>query len=208
MPETTEVVHYLAGLDLGQSHEFSALAVLERTAEPDGAGHERPPFRYAVRHLGRFPPGTPFAEVGTRSAALLADPPLSHAALVVDQTGVGAPVLELLRQSGLRAGLRPVTVTAGHAAAPDGRGGWLVPKAVLVSTLQVLLQSRRLRVAGSLAGAALLVRALQNFRAKVTTAATDDPLAGWREGKNDDLVLAVAVAAWEGERYQVPRIWV
>jgi hypothetical protein len=208
MHKTTVSVRYFAGLDLGQSQDFTALAVLERTAEADEDGCGRPPFSYAVRHLERFPPGTPFTEVGARSAALLAEPPLRHATLVVDQTGVGAPVLELLRQSGLRAGLRPVTVTSGHAAQPDGRGGWLVPKAVLVSTLQVLLQSRRLRVAGSLAEAETLAKELANFRAKVTTLAAGDPLAAWREGAHDDLVLAIAIAAWEGERYRPLRIWV
>ena len=102
-----------------------------------------------------------------------------------------------------------MTIAAGHAATPDGRGGWLVPRAVLVSTLQVLLQSRRLQVAGSLAEAAVLARELQNFRAKISTPATGDPLlAGWREGQNDDLVLAVAIAAWEGERYRPLNIWV
>jgi len=44
----------------------------------------------------------------------------------------------------------------------------------------------------------LLVQELENFRAKVTTA-KNEGLESWREGRHDDLILAVAVAAWLGE---------
>jgi hypothetical protein len=42
---------------------------------------------------------------------------------------------------------------------------------------------------------------LDTFKAKIT-AADKDALVAWREGPQDDLVLAVAIAAWEGERCQ------
>ena len=74
-----------------------------------------------------------------------------------------------------------------------------VPKKELVGTLQVLLQTRRLQVSRSLPDAAVLVQELENFRAKVT-AAKKETLESWREGRHDDLVLAVAMAAWLGEQ--------
>ena len=75
-------VSYLAGLDLGQVNEYTALAILERTrlAEPTNQSGEtcrvtrnwdgqstvpvreatlRPEKTYAVRHLERFSLGTP-----------------------------------------------------------------------------------------------------------------------------------------------------
>ena len=73
-----------------------------------------------------------------------------------------------------------------------------MPKRELVGTLQVLLQTRRLRVARTLPDAVVLVQELENFRAKVTTA-RQETLESWREGRHDDLILAVAVAAWLGE---------
>jgi hypothetical protein len=160
-----------------------------------------------VRHLERFPPGTPYPEVGARVAALFAERPLCNGTLVVDQTGVGKPVIQLLRKAQPKAHIRPVTITAGHHSAPDERGGWLVPKKELVSTLQILLQSRRPLVAETLPEAATLVRELTNFQTKVVLAA-DDPYVAWREGAHDDLVLAIAIAAWEGERYRPLGIWV
>jgi hypothetical protein len=71
----------------------------------------------------------------------------------------------------------------------------------LVGVLQMLLQSRRIRVAETLPEAATLVKDLENFRAKVAPSSTSDMLADWREAPHDDLVLAVSVAAWYAERF-------
>ena len=79
-----------------------------------------------------------------------------------------------------------------------------MPKVELVSCLQILLQGRRLRVARNLPEAQVLARELQNFRVKVTLAATDAGV--WRENKHDDLVLAVALACWQAER-KLPTQW-
>jgi hypothetical protein len=45
----------------------------------------------------------------------------------------------------------------------------------------------------------LLARELVNFRFKVTSKGSEDAL-DWREGPDDDLVLALAIAAWQAER--------
>jgi hypothetical protein len=156
--------------------------------------------KYAVRHLERFPPGTPYPEVFARVADRFARPPLAGAVLAADQTAVGRPVVEALRRSVARTAVRAVTVTAGHAARTDDRGGWLVPRAELVGTLQVLLQSGRLKVAESLPEAPTLAREMEAFRAEVSLS-PDDAAAAWREGAHDDLVLAVAIAAWTAERH-------
>jgi hypothetical protein len=185
-------------LSLGQAQEFTALIVLERTIlwEPETRPEEG---RYAVRHLERFPPGTAYAEVCAHLARLFAEAPLASGKLVVDQTGVGRPVVELVRGVGIYAQVRPVTVTAGHRAVRDEVGMWLVPKTELIGTLQILLQGRRFRLPAMLADAAALVRELAKYRVRLASAADGDA-AAWREGPHDDLVLAAAVAAWEGER--------
>lgn len=68
----------------------------------------------------------------------------------------------------------------------------------MVGTLQVLLQTRRLQIARDLPDAALLLWELETFRAKPTLANAES-LADLRHGPHDDLVLAVALAAWVGE---------
>ena len=76
--------------------------------------------------------------------------------------------------------------------------GFLAPKVELVGTLQVLLQTRRLQIADALVDAPVLVRELETFRA-APPVLRGETVESWRERDHDDLVLAVAVAAWLGE---------
>ena len=85
-----EEVRYFLGLDLGQAADYTALAIVRRTAtqldspSPCGGGGyprvagvrgEGP--RYEVVGLTRFPLGTPYAAIAERVASLLARPPLN-----------------------------------------------------------------------------------------------------------------------------------
>jgi hypothetical protein len=189
---------YLAGLDLGRPHEFTALAVLERTEVLSPDDSTRTVHHYAVRHLERMPPATPYPEVFARLTGVFAAPSLHGCKLVVDYTGVGRPVLDMLRKAKVGASIIPLFVTSGKSSSSDERGGWLVPRQELAATLQVLLQSRRLRVAPALPESAVLARELAAFQMKVSPSAVQE-MDAWREGGHDDLVLAVAVAAWVGE---------
>jgi hypothetical protein len=66
-----------------------------------------------------------------------------------------------------------------------------------VSVLQVLLQSRRLRIASALPEAKVLQQEMETIKAKLTLPSPD--ATDWREREHDDLVLAVAIAAWAAE---------
>lgn len=125
---------------------------------------------------------------------------------MVDQTGVGKPVITMLRKAKAKASLRLVTISSGQQAAFEHGTGWLVPRKELVGVMQVLLQGRRVVVSPSLPQSQLLVRELVNFKAKVT-AASEMAVEAWREGEHDDLVLAVASAAWEAERARSVNVW-
>jgi hypothetical protein len=104
----------------------------------------------------------------------------------------------MLRKAKVGASVTPLFVTSGKNSSDDSRGGWLVPRQELAATLQVLLQSRRLRVAPTLPEAAMLAKELAAFQVKVSVSAEME-MDAWRQGARDDLVLAVAVAAWLGE---------
>jgi hypothetical protein len=202
----TTKVQYVAGLSLGQPHEFTALAVLEKTSVGDPQRSDSWAVSYAVRHLERFALATPYADVFARLKALFADAPLKKAPVVVDRTGVGKAVVDLLDKAAVTKPVWDITVTTGLEVVKDGRGGYQVPKKDLVAVLQVLLQTRRLKVAESLPEAATLTAELTDFRAKVTPSGAD-PVVDWRERPHDDLVLAVAAAAWWGERLLLPGAW-
>lgn len=189
---------YVVGLDLGQAADFTALAVIERSAGAAGSDHPV----YAVRHLQRWPLRTAYTQLVSDVTQLLQRPPLKGAtqALVVDATGVGAAVVDLFKEASLGAdNLVPVTITSGADVQGDDRAGWRVPKRDLVGVVQVLLQHRRLKIAASLREAETLLKELEGFRVKIS-AAGNDTWGAWRDGTHDDLVLAVALACWYAER--------
>jgi hypothetical protein len=127
---------------------------------------------YAVRHLERLPLGTSYTKVCDYLMKMFARSELTGTMLAVDETGVGRPVVDLLDTSRIQADLRPITITGGHEAHRGERKGWKVPKKCLVSTMQVLLQGRRITVAKSLPFTAILVEELLNFQVKITDCAT------------------------------------
>jgi hypothetical protein len=184
------------GLDLGQASDFSALVILESSAA-------EPPRPYAGRHLQRWSLGTPYPVIAKEVAGLAEALALawrqSHVWLAVDATGVGAAVLDLLRREPMpHVRVVPILITAGNAESRDGQI-WHVPKRNLVAVVQVCLQTQRLKIAAALPEAQTLTRELQGFQMKITLAGHDS-YGAWREGTHDDLVLALAVALWCGER--------
>jgi hypothetical protein len=99
-----------------------------------------------VRHLHRWKLGTSYTQIVSDVVELMKRPPLPGACLVPDQTGVGRPVVDMLRHAKPPAWIEPVTITSGTAVSRNEDGSVHVPKKELVSTLQVLFQSGRLRV--------------------------------------------------------------
>jgi hypothetical protein len=184
---------YFLGLDLGQAKDFTACALLERR-KPE----RRTEYDYAVRWLKRWAQGTKYTVIVAELAELVKRPPLELPVLAVDQTGVGAAVVDVLREAKTAAQLRPILITASHEVTFGNHGVRHVPKKELVSPLQVLLQSHRLTISGKLEHAKTLEKELLAFRVKITAAA-NETFEAWRERDHDDLVLAVALAAWLGE---------
>lgn len=188
---------YVIGLDLGQTTDFTAVAVLERPP----ADNDDPV--YALRHLQRFALGTPYTEIVPAVVRLADTGRLRGSPLVVDQTGVGRPVVDLLRRTPGAGRVVPVTITAGEKATQTADGSWHVPKKDLVSRLQLLLQAGRLKIAKALPEADVLVRELEAFQVRITAAA-HETFGARREGAHDDLVLAAALACWWAARF--PRL--
>jgi hypothetical protein len=209
---------YVLGLDLGQAQDFTALAVLELAPALDQAGQPlvnhagHALTRYDVVHLERYALGASYPSIVADVAALMRRPELrptnptalvQRPLLVLDATGVGRPIVDLFRDElrGAPVELQALTITAGEQARKEYWGGMTchyVPKRELVGTTQALLARELLKVVPSLAHAETLKRELLNFKVKVTPAA-NEVFGAWREGTHDDLVLAVAMAAWVGE---------
>ncbi len=186
------MTNFYVGLDLGQSNDYTAVSVLERVGD------------YQVRHLERVR-NVPYPQIVDKVSSMMHSPALEYRAdLIVDQTGVGAPVVDLFRQ----AGLNPIGVLihGGDKASNEG-GTWRVPKRDLVGSLQVLFQSGRLKISKKLPLASVLQSELLTFKVKIDPITAHDSYSAWREQDHDDLVLSVAMAAWWAEQEPDPTTW-
>jgi hypothetical protein len=108
------------GVDLGQAQDFTAIAIAECR------GHV-----LHIHHIERLPLGTSYPDIVSRITGL-AKALRAPYRLILDATGVGRPVLDLMRQEGLQ----PVTVSiTGGSKACHKDGIWRVPKQELVRGL-------------------------------------------------------------------------
>ena len=134
----------------------------------------------------------------------LARPPLlGKYMLLVDHTGCGRPVVDQIRHRGLEC--LAVSLHGGDSVSHVG-SNYRVPKRDLAGAVQVTLQAQRLRLAEALALTPILTQELLNFRVKIDPATAHDSYSAWREKDHDDLVLALALAVWWGERLAGDRV--
>jgi len=188
---------YTVAVDVGQANDYTAVVVLHSHGSSDERQHD-------LVHAERFremPYPDQVRRVHARYGDLnrLAAHKDADVELVVDAPGVGKPILDAFKE----AQLEPigVTITGGDQTSRDGRH-YRVPKRELVTTLQVALQAKRLRIAEGLALAEVLVQEFRGFRVKINLAghATfGNDVGTWREAAHDDLVLATALAVWRVE---------
>ena len=182
---------FVLGLDLGQSQDFTAQVIVQA----DGTHYDThlvgPPLVHCdVRHIDRYDLGTSYQDISADIGKRFAKVPKPRY-LVVDETGVGRPVMEMLGF------LQPhgITITGTGNASLVAPMHAHVPKRDLVGAAQVALQNKVLRIARSLKHADTLVRELLAFRAKISDSGHDS-YSAWRERDHDDLVLACSMAVW------------
>jgi len=199
-PDHVEIEHIL-GLDLGQASDPSALTVTEKRVpiRTNLTGTEKvregDP-RYAVVWIDRFDLGMPYRSVVRRVAAVQRAPETGTGApLVMDATGVGAPVVEMFEDEGLD----PVQIlfTSGDSVTRDGPK-CKVPKADLATTVQALLQAGRITIVEALKLAPQLVEEMKRFRVKWTQAG-HARFEHATEADSDDVLLSLACALWYAE---------
>ena len=156
-----------------------------------------------VKYMCRWPLGTPYPEIVNDVQGIMeALPPAAkRKVLSIDQTGVGAPVVDLFRTQTRPYRLRAVHITGGSTVSHDN-GISYVPKRVLVSAVSVALQTKKLKITPDLNHSDTLKQELVNFKIKISPSGHDSYGAGedWRVNNHDDLVLALAIALWSGSK--------
>lgn len=177
------------GVDFGRYTDHTAAAVIEY----------HPPY-FLTRGLARWPLRRPYTDVVDDLARGLSK--AGSVTVAVDSTGVGAGVLEMIEA---HPGFAPhvcrvhaVTITGGRLEHRYGPRKWSVPKRRLVTAVQSLLASRRLKIAPDLPGARELVDELTHFKVRISRGGHDS--YGGAGGRHDDLVMALGLACWAATR--------
>jgi hypothetical protein len=205
-----------AGASGSRSGDFSALSIIEsRVQLPDPARPRRAldwTLGHRVIHLERSRGETHAAALRTmrrRKAEIEAHDSRTGRRpqdffLVVDATGIGGPIVEMILGGDLDFDeVRAVVITSGHQVVVHP-GTVSVPKRDLVAAIGRTAEEGRLRIAGDLTLASVLAQELRNFRVKLT-AAGGDAYESVRQKDHDDLVLATALSVWAGEALAAPR---
>jgi len=154
---------------------------------------------FQVGYLERMALGTSYPAIAHHVRRLFLGLP-SSTEVVLDATGLGGPVYEIF----VGIGISPigVMITAGTAQSDDGKFLHVL-KMLLISRLQALLHEGRLKIQKSLPEASVLMGELLDYRIEYTAAGHLTFNA--REGRHDDLVLALAIACYraagDGVRY-------
>jgi hypothetical protein len=189
------------GLDLGQKQDHSAIAVVERD-DKRSAWMPTVVDRLRVRHLERLPLGTSYLRVVDRVKEVVTHPQLAgRCSLIADATGVGGPVVDLLRSARLGCPIKPVTITSGEKPHSDGER-WHVPKRDLLTGLLVLLESGKISIPRALPDAPTLIRELNEVEIRHRPAGSL-AMGANGAGQHDDLVIAAALACWGAGRKEI-----
>ncbi len=195
--------HYIVGVDIGQTMEPTALAVVEQQLRHrESVGVECPEMH--LRHLERTSPDVSVPQAVDRVAKLVnvlakREQSGDEVTVVLHVAGGVHTVVPFMREIDLY----PVTVSitngiAENEVAPDD---WHVAKVELVGALKIQFEAERLKIASGMGLTGALVEQLGAFKLKAPPINTQD-FEAWREHPDDDLVFAAALATWRASRYR------
>lgn len=187
----------MIGLDIGTNRAPSGLAVVELEWRIEGETRDT---HFHVRFLETLPAGVRYPDLAERLVEIhekIRQRDHKVWSLFVNATGIGDPVLELIRKALPRIELIPVYFNHGDRRT-ETEGVVKLGKAWLVSRLKTLLQAHRLHLPES-AEARTLATELSEFEVKVHPKANDH-YGAFQVGQRDELVTALGLATQLDER--------
>jgi phage terminase large subunit len=167
---------YYAGVDLGKLMDHSALVVLQKTARN----------ALNVVYYCQFPLQMPYTEV--INTLIRADEKFHFKKLLADQTGLGEPILESLKEHGL-------TCAEGEKLSQDA-------KTELLTHLKLVMEQTQLAIP---------------YNKNLCQQINDQQYSYGKNGKltfnhppnsHDDLLWALALAVYAAKTEAAPKLWV
>lgn len=190
----------LVGLDLGQQNDYTVLSVL--MVGKQGIFQQKTSSLYSLSYLKRVPLNVPYPKV----VNWVSDLTHNHFnkynyRCVVDYTGVGRPIVDMLRERNVH--VIAVNTTGGTFTSWKSSTEVSVPKRDIVTALKVTLESYRLIFVDNLPTSNDIVKEFINFTEKKTEFANLQYEAKY--GYHDDIVMSIGLAVWYGEHKSVKK---
>ena len=141
----------LIGWDVAQTTDSSILAIIE---------YDGNPAMYWVRRIVKLTRGMPYDQQVKEARELFFQ--YRNATLLIDRTGVGLPICDMI----VAAGLQPIQVslTSGDMMSIPVPYKVNLPKRDMVAAITKVIQERRLKVVVACENAALFKTELKNFQ--------------------------------------------
>lgn len=186
MIEDAEGIFPIMSIDIGESTDHTAISIIYPVYTDHG-------MEYHVKHIERLPLKIKYGRIMQRIKDISAE---NHHAMtiVIDQTGVGKPVVDLIEADLSKLGVEVigVTITKGYNI-----NGWNIPKKYLISSLKAGLQTKKVKIARNLIEPEILEitkNELLNYREDTKKLPAEDALYdNWRNGEHDDIVLSLSI---------------
>ncbi len=195
------------GVDIGQKVDPTAIAVVEAKRRGSPGSEE---WAFLTRHLERLELGTPYRDVASRTSEVVSGVrgrmidegafargrlERGGIALYVDATGVGVPIVEMLKERIDRraCAIRAVYFTHGDKLTRR-EDGLSLGKAYLVSRMQAPMQSGRIELPRTRQAEELL-----DYEIRIDEDG-NDKYGAFKVGTHDDLVTALGLAVLKDPR--------
>lgn len=181
---------FLMGLDLGQQNDYTVLSLLRMKVTQN----EMP--SYSLIFLHKFQLKTSYPDIVSWVLTFIAYGfSNNNSKLIIDYTGVGRPVVDLFMAENIN--LIAINITGGLQHKWKSSKEASVPKKDIISSLQVVLQNKRLKIASNLPFLDDLKKEFLNFKYKLSAAGNSQFSAA--SSYHDDIVLSLGMATWYGE---------
>lgn len=190
----------IIGVDLGQQNDYTVISILQLLY--NGSNVHNVGFLYRLVYLYRFPLKTSYPEMVNRMLTFIDHVyPANDYMMVVDYTGVGRPVVDMMRQKELK--VIALNITGSTKSKWKFGNEVSVPKKDIVSSLQVVFQERRIKIARDIDSFLKTnvineyVKEFLSFKPTINKNAHAQFNAS--SGYHDDIVMSIGLATWYGE---------
>jgi hypothetical protein len=185
---------FILSLDPAQLKDWSAVAVIEMKYVPAGASKAH--FGYDLVAMNRKQ-GLPYDQIVDWVVRTQKNPAFNKGepcTCIVDATGVGVAVKDMLKAKGIRP--KAITITTGEAYSRVG-AEYHVGKARLIGKFLGAFDAGKVHVNPNMPIWPQVEREMLSFRAEMSSQGRVKMEAA--PGEHDDLLLALAMAVWYGE---------